>query len=387
MAKKSTWPRHSSTERRRVLYIITKSVWGGAAKYVFDLATNLSGEFDIAIAAGGKDRFYQKIKKTDILYYNIANFQRTINPLKDIFAFFEILSLLFQLKPDTIHVNSSKAGGIVGIAGRIYGISSGKKIKLIFTAHGWAFNEDRPKWQIWLIKIFSKLTVVFYDKIICVSEYDYNIAIKNKIAPAKKLITIHNGIDLKNLSFLPKEQAQKKLINKTSPFVIGTIAEYTKNKGLFYLLKAIKKIKDKEFDVVLIGSGENPDKEKMHNFVKKNNLKNVHLIEFINNAASYLKAFDVFVLSSLKEGLPYTILEAMAAEIPIIATNVGGVPEMLDDCGILIPSKNPDSIGKEILYLINNPDLSQEMTRKARQKVEKEFSLEKMLQETKNLYC
>jgi len=381
MAKKSIY-----SPKRQILYIITKSVWGGAAKYVFDLATNLSGDFDIAIAAGGKGEFYKKIKQTDISYYQISNFQKSVNPFKDIFAFFEILSLLTQLKPEIIHVNSSKAGGIAGLAGWIYKILSGKKIKLIFTAHGWAFAEDRSKLQLFLIKFFSKLTCLSYNKIICVSEYDYNIALKNKIAPDKKLLTIHNGIDMKNISFLQREQAQKKLINKTSTFVIGTIAEWDKNKGLFYLLKAIKKIKYKEFDVVLIGSGENPDKEKMYNFVRKNNLKNVYLIEFIDNAASYLKAFDIFVLPSLKEGLPYTILEAMAAEIPIIATNVGGVPEMLDNCSILIPSKNPDSIGEKIFYLINNPELVQEMTRKAREKVEKEFSLEKMIEETKECY-
>ena len=382
MAKKSIY-----SPKRQILYIITKSVWGGAAKYVFDLATNLSDNFEVKVAAGGQGKFYEKIKQIDIPYYQISNFQKSVNPFKDIFAFFEILSLLFQLKPNIIHVNSSKAGGIVGVAGLIYKLLIGKEIKLIFTAHGWAFNEDRSKLQLFLIKLFSKLTCLFYNKIICVSEYDYKIAIENNTAPSYKLITIHNGIDSKNLSFLSREKAQKKLINKTSPFVIGTIAEWTDNKGLIYLLRAIKEIKDKKFDIILIGSGENPDKEKMYNFVKKNNLKNVYLIEFIDNAAYYLKAFDIFVLPSLKEGLPYTILEAMVAEIPIIATNVGGVPEMLDDCGILIPSKNPDLIGKKILYLINNPELAQEMTRKAREKVEKEFSLEEMLLQIKNRYA
>ena len=379
------------TKKSTCLYIITKSVWGGAAKYVFDLATNLSGEFEVAVAAGGKDKFYQEIKKANLSYYNIYNFQRNINPFRDIFAFFEILSLLFQIKPEIIHVNSSKAGGITGVAGWIYKILSSKKIKLIFTTHGWAFAEHRPKLQLFLIKLFSKLTCLFYDKIICVSKYDYKIALKNKIAPDKKLITIHNGIDINKINFLSQQEARKKLILNTkykiqNTKIIGTIAEWTDNKGLFYLLRAIKKIKDKKFDVILIGSGENPDKEKMYDFVKKNNLKNIYLIEFIDNAVSYLKAFDIFVLPSLKEGLPYTILEAMAAEIPIIATNVGGVPEMFDDCGIIIQPKNSQILAEKIIELINNPDLSQETTKKARQRVEKEFGLKKMLQETKKLY-
>jgi len=432
--------------KKSILYIITKSVWGGANKHVYDLATYLADEFEVAVAAGSQGKFAQKIKEAKIPYYQIKNFQRKINPLKELFAFFEILRLIWQLKPDIIHVNSSKAGGLVGSATWLYKILRRFNLRisrprLIFTAHGWAFNEDRPGWQIWLIKIFSKLTALFYDKIICVSEYDRQIAIKNRIAPVGKLVTIHNGIDFKNISFLPKEEAQKKLLGKISPLVIGTIAEWTKNKGLIYLLEAVKETqknqkrvalsdhalakrgrvqkgdplkgrnrKVRPFDLVLIGSGENPDKEKMHQFIKKNNLKNVHLIEWLDQATAYLKAFDIFILPSVKEGLPYTILEAMAAQIPIIAANVGGIPEMLSrtssgaslfttpflkkgvvkrdapDTGLLVQPKNSQQLAAKIVYLINNPALAKKMAEEARKKVAREFSLEKMLRKTKRVY-
>ena len=374
--------------KRQILYIITKSVWGGAAKYVYDLSTNLSGEFNISVAAGGKGKFYQEVKEAKIPYYQMNNFQKSINPFKDIFVFFEILSLLVQLKPDIVHTNSSKAGGIAGLAGWTYKVLSNRKINLIFTAHGWAINENRPKWQIKLIKLFSKITALFYNKIICVSEYDCKIALENNITSEDKLITVHNGIDIKNIDFLTREEAQKKLLKKTSPLVIGTIAEWTSNKGLTYLLKAIKEIKNKKFDVVLIGSGENPDKEKLKKIIKKKKLKNIHLIEFVPNAVNYLKAFDIFILPSTKEGLPYTIIEAMIAEIPIIATNVGGIPEMIENNvnGILIEPKNPEIIGNKILELINNPEIVQKLTQKSKQKAEEEFTLEKMIKETKNIY-
>jgi len=163
--------------KKSILYIITKSVWGGAARYVFDLATQLSSEFEINIAAGGQGKFAQKIKEANLPYFEIKNFQRRVNIFKDLLAGFEILSLLFKLKPDIIHVNSSKAGGLVGKAVWYYELFSRRKARLIFTAHGWAFNEDRPPWQISLIKFFSRLTALFCDKIICVSQYDRQIAI------------------------------------------------------------------------------------------------------------------------------------------------------------------------------------------------------------------
>ena len=380
--------------KKSILYIITKSVWGGAAKYVYDLSSNLSGGFDVMVAAGGKGRFAKKIIGQKIPYYRITNFQRTINPLRDFFAFFEILGLLFQLKPDVIHVNSSKAGGVVGLAGWIYRILTNRQIKLIFTAHGWAFSEDRPQWQIKLIKLSSQLTALFYNKIICVSDFDRQNAIKNKISSADKLTTIHNGIDLKTISFIPRQKAQQKILgNKSLPadrLVIGTIAEWTKNKGLIYLLKAVEQIKDKKFDLILIGSGENPDKEKMYKLTEKH--KNIHLIEFIpealNHIVDYLKAFDVFVLPSIKEGLPYTIIEAMAAELPIIATNVGGVPEMITDQenGLLVQPKDSQQLAEKIRYLLNNPEIAKAFAKKAREKAEREFNLEKMIKQTKELY-
>ncbi len=375
MAKKST---------SKILYIITKSVWGGGNRYVFDLANKMEND-QVWIAAGGKGKFYRKIKKRGLPYFNINGFQRNINPLKDVFAFFEILSLIFQLKPDIIHTNSPKAGGITGLASWIYKLSSHKKVKMIYTPHGWAFLEDRPAWQISLIKLFSKLTCLFYDKVICVSEYDRKAALREKIAPKKKLITIHNGI--RKISFLEKKEAQKKLIKKNPSLVIGTIAEWTKNKGLIYLLKAVKDI-EQEFSLILIGSGENPDKRKIEKFIRKNKIKNIYLIEWIDNAASYLKAFDIFVLPSIKEGLSFSILEAMKAKTPIIATNVGGIPELIQDdiTGLLIQPKKVKELKSKIKYLIDHPEQAKEMAQKAKEKAENEFSLEETIRKTRDLY-
>lgn len=375
--------------QKSILYIITKSVWGGAAKYVCDLATNLpKDEFKVAVAAGRQGKLAEKIVKAKIPYFEIINFQRQISFFREFFAFFEILSLLFQLKPDVVHVNSSKAGGLVGVTAWIYKIFSKQKPRLIFTAHGWAFSEDRSKLQIILIKIISKITALFYHKIICVSEYDRQTALKNRIASARKLITIHNGIDIEAISFLSREEAQKKLINKTSPLVIGTIAEWTKNKGLKYLLEAILEIVpsiETIPEIILIGSGENPDKEEIHKLVAS---KNIHLIEFVENADSYLKAFDIFILPSIKEGLPYVVLESVFAETPVITTNVGGIPEIFGEKAdeFLVQPKNSHQLAERISYFINNLETVRNQTKEVKQKILIEFSLKRMVKKTKSLY-
>ena len=376
--------------KKSILYIITKSAWGGAAKYVYDLSVNMSNDFDVSVAAGGKNILAQRLIETGIPYFEINHFQRNINLFKELFISLEILYLLFKLKPDIIHVNSSKAGGIAGFTVKIYKILSRRSPKMIFTAHGWAFSEDRPKAILALIKFLSKLTALFYDKIICVSKYDKKIALKNRISSAEKLTVIYNGLDAKTINFLPLRQAQKRLLNKIpqpNKLVIGTIAEWTKNKGITYLLEAIKIIESKGYksDIVLIGSGENPDKDKLYHYIK-NNLNNFYLHEQIPNAASYLKTFDIFILPSVKEGLPYVILEAVIAGIPIIATNVGGIPEILtQQC--LVQPKNSQQLAERIIYFINNLTIARETAEKIRKRTIKRFCLAQMIKKTKSVYA
>jgi len=380
----------------KILYIITKSVWAGASKYVYDLATGLpQTRFRSIVAAGGTGLLAEKIISAKIPYFEIKGFQRNINILKDFFAFFEILFLLFKTKPDIIHVSSAKAGGISGIATFIYKLlSTNYSLLSIFTAHGWSFNEIRPNWQIFLIKFFSKLTCKFYDKIICVSEYDYTIALKNNIAPKEKLIIIHNGIKPEDYTFLTKEEARKTLGYSVSNLdteylVIGTIGEFTKNKGQEYLIDAFLKpgLAKLPIKIFIIGFGEKKEilKEKILYYSIEDR---VFLIDNLPEASKYLKAFDIFILPSLKEGLPYVLLEAGVAEIPVIATNVGGIPEIIKDNkdGWLI---NP-GIVNELAVMIKK--LSQDKTRRKNfaknlnKKIINEFSFEKMLNSTLTAY-
>ncbi|MBU4223623.1 glycosyltransferase, partial [Patescibacteria group bacterium] len=153
---------------------------------------------------------------------------------------------------------------------------------------------------------------------------------------------------------------------------------------------------------IVIGFGEKYDNLKLK--IKKIKLENkIFLIKNLPNAANHLKAFDIFVLPSLKEGLPYVLLEAGLAEIPIIATNVGGAPEIigpalsrsdlgnlkrsdLKETGILVNPANPEQLAEAIKKLIENPELAKALAANARQKILSEFSFEKMLQQTLAAY-
>ncbi len=379
--------------KKKVLYVITKSVWGGAGKYVYDLAVNLpKKDFEVFVAAGGKNELAEKLIDAGISYFEIKSFQRDVSIIKDILAYFEIFFLLRKIKPDIIHVNSSKAGGVVGVAAFDYRFLGFKfNLKTVFTAHGWAFNEMRPWWQILLIKLFTKITCFYYGKVICVSEYDRESAIENHIAPKRKLITIHNGIAIEEYKFLTKEEARKKLGNymklAADTMLIGTVGEYTKNKGQEYLIDAIKKIsKNYQLKTALIGWGEL--ESKLRNKIKNENLENnVFLLNNIPQATSYLKAFDIFVLPSLKEGLPYTLLEAGIAGLPVVATKAGGIPEIIGhDEGFLAEPADAYDLTEKIEELINDEQKRKILAANLWHKIVGEFSLEKMLHATIAVY-
>ena len=402
--------------RKKVLYIITKSVWGGAGKYVFDLAANLPPEqFKVFVAAGPEPSrqqktLFSKLKEKNIPCFEIKHFRKDISFLKDILSFFEILRLLFKIKLDIIHVNSSKAGGLAGPAILIYRIlkplmASGYSLITIFTAHGWVFNEERSAFQIRIIKFFSKITCLFYNKIICVSEFDRQIAIKNKITGEKKLITIHNGINFNEYRFLTKEKAREGIMNHESclsadrlkiketadknSIWIGTIGEFTKNKGQSYLIEAITMLQASGFKLqaVLIGFGE--DKEELELQIKNHKLsEKIFVVENLPDAPLHLKAFDVFVLPSIKEGLPYTLLEAGLARLPVVATEVGGIPEIIENkaTGFLVEPGKPNKIAEAIEHFIDNGNLRSELSFELWGKINRKFRLEQMLNATLSAY-
>ncbi len=392
------------TQKRKILYVITKSNFGGAQRYVYNLATNLSKEkFDVLVVLGGAGLLADKLEKAKIPTIAIPHLARDINPFAEIFVFFSLLRIFYHERPDVVHLNSSKIGGIGALAGRIYNLfpkgnplkteNYRLKTKIIFTSHGWAFNENRngiSKAIIWLLQWF---TVLLSHKTITVSKSDYEQGVEMPLVNSK-ITLVYNGVG--NLRFKAETTARRELLGdsfaENKNLWIGTISELHKNKGLIYLLRAIKSlvennIEHKNITCVVLGDGE--EKEYLTQYIKDNNLeKNIILTGYKEDAHRYLKAFDIFTLTSLKEGLPFVLLEAAEAKLPVIATNVGGIPQIIIDMqtGILIRPKNSSEIAKGILFLSGDKKRRVSLGLALNSHVEYGFSFEGMLEGTKRLY-
>jgi len=365
----------------KVIYGITKSNFGGAQRYVFELARETKSlGHDVSVLCGGDGTLVKKLNEENIRVISIPGFGRDMDLLNDAPRLWFIIKTLYKERPDVLHINSAKMGGAGIFSGRLLGIKN-----IIFTAHGWAFNEPRPLWQKLLIKFFSWLTILSAHKTICVSE-DMKKDVEGWPFIKNKLFIVRNG--LKPFNLLSRDESREKLRLTPDEFIVGTIAELHKVKGLDILLKAwVKFNKNKVAKLVIISDGE--EKNNLIKMAQSLGISDtVVFAGFIEEARFLLQAFDIFVLPSRKEGLPYVLLEAGFAGLPVIASKVGGIPEIIDSGinGILVNKEDNEALFSSLILLKEDAKLQRRLGSALKEKIEKEFSLEKMVRETLALY-
>jgi len=376
-------------QKKKLFICITKSNWGGAQKYVYDIATNVPKEmFDISVLLGGDGELKKRLDEAGIKTVLLKNSQRDISIAKEIKLFFELLHMFRKERPDIIHLNSSKMGGMGAFVGRIAGVK-----KIIFTGHGWAFNENRPWWQKSLARILHIVTILLAHATVAVSE-----TTRDQIGEPwnKKMIVIRNGlrpIDFKqkglareiiSAKIAERDPAAQNLLSKDQVW-IGTISELHRTKGLHYAIEAIAKIPDVIF--IIIGDGQ--EKDDLERLIIRFKLRDrVFLAGRIESASSYLKAFDIATLTSITEALPYFLLEAGASGLPIVASNVGGIPEIIENnvSGILIRSKSAGEVERAIEYVLSHRREAADLGNELAKKIAREFNIRDMIDATVALY-
>jgi len=214
----------------KIIYVVTQSDFGGAQRYVADLSNSLPrDQYSVSVAAGGDGLFFAKLN-SDVTTHTIKHMVREINPYEDILCFFELVRLFKKTRPDIVHLNSSKAGVVGAFAARVTGVK-----KIIYTAHGFVFNEPLPTWKKIFYRVAERLSSFAKDTIICVSDFDKKAGIDALIAPIHKFTVIHNGIP--SQVFLSTPEARAKLGVDESKTIIGTIANFYPSKNLPTLIK------------------------------------------------------------------------------------------------------------------------------------------------------
>ncbi len=386
---------------KKVLIVITKSNWGGAQRHVYDLATNLSKEnFLVTVWSGGNGPLIQKLKDAGVDANGDLPIGRDIKLSGDLKAFWKLLLNIHRFKPDVLHLHSSKIGGLGALAGRLCRVP-----KIIFTAHGWAFNEDRSfisklilKISYWIIMVLSHTTIAVSES--AMQQVTGWPMIRHKITPirnAVQSISIFSQINARHVlttNYPVLKNLTKDGLHK-SEFWIGTIAELHHIKGYPYALQAIREVIDwstqkyPQKKIVYLIFGEGEERGGVQKLIAEYNLQNnVVMLGHVDNASQYIQALDVFLLSSLSEGLGYVILEAGLGHVATVATAVGGIPEIIEDMnsGILVQSKKPREIAHALSFMIEHPKERKLYGNNLKETVLNKFSLVEMIAKVEQVY-
>lgn len=359
----------------RVLYVVTQQDMGGAQKYVLDLAEHFSG----SIAAGPEGNYIStEAASRNIPWHPLPHLRRAIQPLADIRAMRELWRLIRVVKPDILHVNSSKAGVLGSIVGKLYGLP------VVFTAHGFQYLEPMPSAKHKFFRLCEYIAKPFRDYVITVSNRDRSAALKDRVIDGPRSETIYHGITPPD--FLDAVAARTALGLPTDATIVGCIANFYPTKGIDVLLTAYAETFGQSSKVRLAIIGDGPERDELKRQARRLGITpQVIFVGHRSHAAQYMRAFHVFILPSRKEGFPYALLEALAAGLPIIATDVGGVAELVGEAAELVPSEKPHTLATTLKRVLEDTTLQNTLSQKALDRFER-FTIDRMLRATQAVY-
>lgn len=373
----------------RILYVITKSELGGAQSHVADLlegftvsktnSDNAPSEFigrcEVHLATGTEGPLTQRARELGARVHLLPRLQRSVNPLVDLAAVREGAALIQRVKPDLIHAHSSKAGAVVRLAGRRTGVP------VVFTAHGWGFSAGAPPARRVLAWAVEAALAPLGARIICVCESDRRLALHRRVGSAKTLVTIHNGIAPQSEQARPEHGPPRFLM----------VARFSEQKDQTTLLRALSLLERdgtaRAFHVDLVGTG--PTIDQLKSLARELSLEQrVSFLGDRDDVPALLCASQAFVLATHYEGLPISIMEAMRAGLPVIATDVNGIPEQVthDQTGLLVSPGDAPALARALDALVLDAPRRGSLGRAGREKFERQFSRDQMIERVERLY-
>lgn len=371
----------------KILYIVTRLTAGGAQEIALSIASELDkNTFDITFISGPQDFNIEIMRRRGIKIGIIPDLIRETNPIKDLMALMRLYLFIKKNRFDIVHTHTSKAGILGRLAAKLAGI------RIIFhTPHGSIFHPIYygPKAITMLSKV-ENFVASFTDKIVTCSENERKDFLEHKIGTEDKYLTIYYGIKQDNYLKTYNGPLKRKELNITEGApLIGNIARLVPEKGHQFCLEAFKMVLSKFSKTMLAIVGDGILKRDIELKINELGLsKNVIMLGHRNDVAQILTSLDISLHTSIWEGTPIAIIEAMLMGKAIIATKVGGIPELIEDgvTGILVHPYDTEALSKAIIMLINDKDLAKRLGGAARCYAKEKFALELMIKNTVELY-
>lgn len=357
-----------------IAYIVTRAdPIGGAQVHVRDMARAVrEAGHRASVITSGSGPFVDDLRAQGTPVLLMEHLSMPIAPLRDYRAFREIQQVLASLRPDLVAAHSSKAGTLARLAGRSL------KIPVVFTAHGWAFTPGVPGTHAALYRRIERLVGPLASRIITVSEFDRRLALEARIAPPERIVTVHNGI--------PDVPTPRSDPTRSPPRLV-MVARFMAQKDHRTLFQALAGLTAHPWEVDLIGDGPLMDDTRQLSA----SLGLTGRVRFLGqrmDVGAILSASQAFLLISNWEGFPLSILEAMRAGLPVIASAVGGVDEAVQDgrTGFLVPRGEAAALRDRLTRLLVDADLRGRLGGEGRRRFETTFTLDHSVRRTLAVY-
>lgn len=301
----------------------------------------------------------------------------------DYLAPVKIARIIREEAPDVIHTQSWS-----GVDAAMAKLMTGA-VRLIHSEHG--RNYPRINSEPWKSRVARRCLYHLADAVFAVSSEVRDYYCRETRFPRERMLVIPNGVDLRRIGEAGAGGAREELGIGADDFVVGTVARLEATKDTITLARAFAKLYSRQpearLKLLIVGDGE--QRALIEAFVAERGLNEAAIFTGLrHDAPRLLGAMNVFALSSLSEGMPITALEAMAARLPVVATNVGALPELVEEgvAGFLVEPKDDEALADRLARLYSNPELAKRFGAAARRKVEREYSLELMLRRYADLY-
>ncbi len=374
----------------KIARIITRMDLGGAQKAVLHLSKGLDPALfeQIVITGEGGLLLPELAAIQHIRHFVVSELNRQIgfqSSWTDFKAILKIRKILRSERPQIAHTHTPKAGIVGRWAARLSGVP-----RIIHTYHGFGFSESHPSWQKRIYIGIERITALITTRFVVVSDRNRLKGQAYGIFPQPQCELIRSGVDFSPFRNQKLDKTQKKMELGLSPsdMIVGIVASFTPPKGLIYFLDTAKKVLDQLPCTLFLMVGDGELRPQLENRIRELGIEGkVKLLGWRRDIPELLQVFDVFLLTSLWEGLPRVLVETMLTGTPVVASNVDGIAEVVQHGknGFLVAPTDTDAMARWVIHLLRDEELRQRLG-KAGQAMAAEFSADRMVEDYARLY-
>ncbi len=376
----------SVVKQIKVAHVI-EATTGGTKKHILYLATRMSRkQFDVTLICSIRrdKRFRGEVQSLQSHGVNveIIDMRREISPWADMKAFFGLLRCMRRGAFDVVHTHSSKAGFLGRFAARMAGVDV-----ILYSPHCFYFQQKRGLPRFFYFQL-ERLAALVTDCIVTVSHGESDLARTNGIIGHRKLTTVVNALDCDELLGPSNTRRIKNCMGiHECARVVGTVSRFARQKGFKHFFEAGALVLQHLPDVVLVFVGGGRDRAAAEALIGELGIGDrVVLTGELHDVAGALSVMDVFCLTSLYEGMPYAMLEAMALSKPIVASRIPGIAEVLDGWGTLVDPGNHSGFASAIIELLCDPERAKRAGQRGRRVLERNHQVAHQIEALSVLY-